>query len=229
VEITCFAIHNSVEEVPAQVYTERGTYSKDLALWSETDTYAIEIIDGNCTAPVVKAHTNSIIEVTGDRVRVTYKLGRSPIRYFRLPCPMDRIYSIRLLKDGQEVTLTSPKVNNLQAPFDTKKPASMQEIVVTLPEVEDGDYIAVALNGIHGEEAAYCIAEMEGTLTGFPDRAPAYHANVWEYCVAHSDRNYTYYLPLTADMSEKKIKIYTIFCDEKKTDIYGEVYLWPSH
>ncbi len=229
VEITCFAIHNSVEEVPAQVYTERGTYSKDLALWSETDTYAIEIIDGNCTAPVVKAHTNSIIEVTGDRVRVTYKLGRSPIRYFRLPCPMDRIYSIRLLKDGQEVTLTSPKVNNLQAPFDTKKPASMQEIVVTLPDIEDGDYIAVALNGIHGEEAAYCIAEMEGTLTGFPDRAPAYHANVWEYCVAHSDRNYTYYLPLTADMSEKKIKIYTIFCDEKKTDIYGEVYLCPSH
>ena len=229
VEITCFAIHEPVGEVLAQTYTERGSYSADLVSWQESSAATIEVVDGNCTAPVVKGSIHSIFHVKGDRVRVSYKLGGGNIRYFRLPCPMDRIYAIRLLKDGQEVALTSPRVSNLQAPFGAKIPVAMQEATITLPAVRDGDYVAVAMNGVHGDEGAYCVAEVDGRPVGFPDRAPAYHANVWEFCVTHADRNYTYYLPLTADMSGKEVRICALLCDGKHTDLRCDVWLCPKH
>lgn len=229
VEITCFAIREPIHEVPAQTYTERGSYSADLAAWQDTAAAEIAVLDDNCTAPVVKDSIHSIFEVTGARMRVTYKLGGTPIRYFRLPAPMDRIYTIRLLKDGREIVLTAPKANNLQAPFGARMPVAMQEASVTLPEVKDGDYIAVALNGIHGDEGAYCVAEVDGRLIGFPDRAPAYHANVWEFCVTHSDRNYTYYLPLTAGMSGKEVRIRALLCNSEHTDLTCDVWLCPKH
>ena len=229
VEITCFAIREPIHEVLAQTYTERGSYSADLAAWQDTAAAEIAVLDDNCTAPVVKDSIHSIFAVTGARMRVTYKLGGTPIRYFRLPAPMDRIYTIRLLKDGREIALTAPKANNLQASFGARMPVAMQEASVTLPEVKDGDYIAVALNGIHGDEGAYCVAEVDGRLIGFPDRAPAYHANVWEFCVTHSDRNYTYYLPLTAGMSGKEVRIRALLCNSEHTDLMCDVWLCPKH
>jgi len=229
VEITCFAIHEPIREVKAQIYTELGSYSSDMADWRNTASAEIAVLDHNHTAPAVKAWIHNIFTVAGDRVRVTYKLGSSPIRYFRLPSPMDRIYSIRLLKGGQEIALTTPKANNLQAPYGEKKPVAVRETTVKIPAVEDGDYIAVALNGIHGVEGAYCVAEVDGILLGFPDRAPAYHANVWEYRVIDTDRNYTYYLPLTAAMSGKEITIRVLLCDGEHTDLSCDVWLCPKH
>ena len=229
VEITCFAIREPVGEVPAQTYTERGSYSSDLALWQESGAAAVEILDRDCRAPVVKGSIHSIFYAEGDRVRVTYRLDGGEIRYFRLPHPMDRIYSIRLLKDGQELTLNSPAVNNLQAPYGAKNPVALQKAVVTLPEVRDGDYIAVAMNGIHGDEGAYCVAEVDGKRMGFPDRAPAYQSNVWEFCVTHSDRNYTYYLPLTADLSGKEVCIRALLCDSEHIDLACDVWVCPGH
>ena len=105
-----------------------------------------------------------------------------------------------------------------------------KETVVTLPNrIRDGDYIAVALNGVHGEEGAYCVAEMDGALMGFPDRAPAYRSNVWEFVVAHTDRNYTYYLPLTSSAAGKTVKFTALLCDKDHTDLDCDVWLCPRH
>ena len=229
VEITCFAIHDPITEVKTQIYPEQGSYSADLRHWQATAAAERDVLDNDCTAPAVKAGVHNMVTVTGDRVRVTYRLNGSPIRYFRLPTPMDRIYSVRLLKEGQEMSLTAPKANNLQAAYGVKTPVAMRGATVTLPEVKDGDYVAVALNGIHGDEGAYCTAEVDGRLLGFPDRAPAYLSNVWEFCVRHTDRNYTYYLPLDASMSGKQMTIRTLLCDGEHTDISCDVWLCPKH
>jgi hypothetical protein len=106
----------------------------------------------------------------------------------------------------------------------------MQEVTVTLPEaLRDGDYIAVALNGVHGEEGAYCVAELDGETVGFPDRAPAYRSNVWEFVVARSDRNYTYYLPLQSSAAGKEITVKVLLCDREHTDLSCDVWLCPRH
>ena len=229
VEITCFSIHQPVNEVKAQRLTRQGSYSADLMDWRETAPMETEVLNAEQTAPVVRAGIHTMFTVTGDRLKVSYKLDGAPVRYFRLPDPMDRIYSIRLLKDGQEIALTSPKVSNLQAPFGRKVPVAMQAGTVTIPAVQDGDYVAVALNGVHGREGAYCVAEVDGRLVGFPERAPAYNSNVWEFCVTHSDRNYTYYLPLTADMAGKELTLRVLLCDGDHTDLSCDVWLCPKH
>ena len=229
VEITCFAIHEPIPEVKTQIYPEQGSYSADLRHWPATVSAKQKVLDNECTAPVVKAGVHNMVTVTGDRVRVTYGLNGSPIRYFRLPSPMDRIYSVRLLKEGREIALTAPKANNLQAAYGAKLPVAMRAVTVTLPEVKDGDYVAVAMNGVHGDEGAYCTAEVDGRLLGFPDRAPAYISNVWEFCVRHADRNYTYYLPLNASMAGKQMTIRALFCDSEHTDVPCDVWLCPKH
>jgi hypothetical protein len=70
---------------------------------------------------------------------------------------------------------------------------------------------------------------MDGALMGFPDRAPAYSSNVWEFLVAPSDRNYTYYLPLKASMAGKTLTVTALLCDEAHTDVVCDAWLCPAH
>lgn len=229
VEIVCFAIDEPVPEVFAQQYPKSGTYSCNLAQWHDSGACCLSVVSESVTAPVVRNSVHTIYNVSGRQMKAEYPIGEGGIRYFRLPCPMDRIYSIRLLKDGHPLPLTSPTVSNLQAPWEKKTAAAVKSVTITLPDVSDGDYLAAALNGIHGREGAYCTAEWDGELHAFPDRAPAYMANNWEHCVRRTDRNCTYYLPLTKSMSGRKITVHTLFCDSDKTDVRCDLYLCPKH
>ena len=87
----------------------------------------------------------------------------------------------------------------------------------------------MALNGVHGVEGAYCVAELEEKLLAFPDRAASYASNMWEHHVDKQDENYTYYLPVEASMSNKTLKMYAMFCNENKTDVKCDIYLCPKH
>ncbi len=222
IEITCFA---GYEGLP-QLYPEKGSVSTDFADWRDTEPADVTVIKTGALSPVATQHYSYI---KGDMVKVCYKTAKTPLRYFRLPCPMDRIYSVRLLDNGKEITLKSPTANNLMPPYYAKKPVLVKEAEITLPTVHNGDYISVAINGEHGNEGAYCVLELDGNLKGFPERGPAYTTNVWEFCVEHHDKNYTYYLPLTEDMSGKRVKIITMLCDKDKTEVNAEVWLCPNH
>lgn len=227
VEITCFSIDEPVREVPKQQIQKQGTYSSDFIGWETSKDAQISTVTENVSVPVVTAASHFIKKVMGKRVRVTYPVGK--LRYFCLPQPMDRIYSIKLIKDGVELSLENPRVNNLQAAYEVKNVAAVKSCEFTLPEKCAGEYIAVALNGVHGVEGAYCVAEMDGQLIGFPDRASAYQANSWERYVGKSDANYTYYLPLEASMSGKRIKLYALFCNSDKTDVKCDIYICQIH
>ena len=68
----------------------------------------------------------------------------------------------------------------------------------------------MAVNGYHGYEGAWAGLKIDGEYVGCPDRAPSFTSNTWEYKSAGSDKNYTYYLPLTKDMAGKKIEAYVL-------------------
>ena len=92
---------------------------------------------------------------------------------------------------------------------------------------KEGDEVAKLQAAL--TELTYYTGEIDGKFFPFPDRATAYRSNVWEHFVTARDRNYTYYLPLDESMSGKEITVYTLFCDETKTDVKCDLWLCPKH
>ena len=101
---------------------------------------------------------------------------------------------------------------------------------VTLPEDKALSRIAVAVEGVHGTEGVYCVAEINGSLTGFPERAPGYKANQWEHRVLDSDKNNTFYMDIPDEYRGSSIKISAVFSDhEKAHNCSCDVYAIPDH
>ena len=231
IRILCFSADEPTAQVPAQLLPEAGTVSRDLKGWRSTAPAVVRVEEEDREDALLVDGVFRVDTIRGKMLEVSYKLDGAPVRYLRLPCPMDRIHAIRLLKDGQEIALRDPRANNLQAPFDARRPVGFLASEVALPEVRDGDYLAVAVNGVHGEEGVCCTAEIDGEVLGFPDRAPAYRANMWEYIVRHADRNYTFYLPLRKAQSGKTAAVRLLLCgkDQAADEWSVDVWLCPRH
>ena len=224
VEIDCFAADEPIAEVPAAVIPETGEFSDGYGCWTESGKAEISVKDPTFVSPAVKSSVHSILRVPGRLLTVRYPVGK--LRRFRLKKPMDRIYAIRFLKDGVEIPLESPFVNNLEPHPSVQSPAAVHKLTALLPEVCDGDYLAVAAEGVHGWESAWCAADLgTGEPVGFPARAPAFQSNVWEHLVTRRDRNHTFYLPLKASDSGKILSLYGILCDPEHTDVRFDVWL----
>ena len=231
VEIEYFKIESPIREVPEQVLPEVGELSADLKVWVETPLLENTTLN-ECKAPVVKFSFHTIEFADGTREKAVYSAESAkkiPARYFRLPEPMDRIYSIKIFDEsGEEIKTDSSKIhaNNMMAPYISKQIKSCEKLEIKMPEtidIEDGDYIAVAVNGEHGVESAYCAAidKTSGKPVGFTDRAVSYPINHWEHIVCQSDRNYTYYLNLSKENAGKEFIFYTLLtksADEVSVD-----------
>jgi len=234
-EIEYFRIGAPVREVPEQLLPKIGEVSADLKTWHKTPLFE-NISVGECKAPVVKFLVNTVEFADGTRERAVYSLDNAkkiPARYFRLPEPMDRIYSVKIFDEsGDEIKINLFKVhaNNMMAPYAAKQIKYAQKLEIKMPEtvtVEDGDYIAAAVNGEHGSECVYCAAfdKNNGNLLGFTDRAVSYPVNNWEHIVCASDKNYTYYLRLSKEDAGKELTFYTLLTNHKtaaaaKCDVY---------
>lgn len=94
-----------------------------------------------------------------------------------------------------------------------------------LNEIPKNSYLAIAINGEHGNEGAYAGLKIDGVYHGCPDRAPSFDSNTWECPVRKVDKNYTYFFPLTPDMKGKEIEVYTLAFNEGNTELSPEVYI----
>ena len=228
VEIDCFAPDEPIPEAPAVQIPSSGEYSVGYTGWTPTEDAEIAVKDPAFVSPAVKFSVHSIAEVKGRLLTVRYAAG--PLRRFRLKEPMDRIYAVRFLKDGREIRPARPFANNLEPHPSVLSPCAVRSLTVVLPAVAEGDKIAVAAEGKHGWECAWCAAEVlengeQSEPFGFPARAPSYQSNVWEHLLCKRDANYTFYLPLTAADSGKTLVLYGILCDPENTDVRFDVRL----
>ncbi len=216
-----------------QVIPAKGDVSCDLVNWNDVTIDHLDIVRHE-TVEVLIHSVHNIVERAGTRRRVYYGTT-GKMRYFRLPKPMDRVYKIALLKDGKELTLENPHVNNLLPSYRDRSPVCAAQTVtvnVSADDRKEGSYLSVALNGEHGREGAYAIAEIDGKLYSFPRRAPSYVSNVWECWAVRATqayKNYTYYLPVDESMVGKDIKIHVILMEEGKTDISTDVWLCDAN
>jgi hypothetical protein len=134
-------------------------------------------------------------------------------RYFRIDRSPIRLTEVEGYRGGVKVDRSQWHATNLFRSHAPKtKKAWKSEF--TLDHIEKGAYLCVALDGTHGVEGAWVGFKIDGQYVGAPDRAPSFNSNVWEYQVAKSDKNYTYYLPLTEDMAGKKIEAYVLGFNE---------------
>ncbi len=218
-----FVFRNSIQ---MQGPTGVCSYSADLADWNKTSVDSVYILRSEI-APVLVQDVHNVIEVKGKRKCVRYPLN-GQIRYFRMPCPLDRIYKIALIKDGKELVLQNPKANNLLPAGRKVEYAKEMQIKVPARDWKDGCYISVALDGKHGREGAYALLETNGVIHTAPDRAPSYQANGWEcppFRSVHQDHHYTYYFPIAKEMCDKDLTVRILGMDKEKSDYPVQVYL----
>lgn len=134
------------------------------------------------------------------------------VRYVRFaPCPI-RLNEVTGYKNGIAVNRDAWHASNLFKVYGSWNCVATQawKSEFVLNEIPEGAYLCIAINGEHGQEGAWAGLKIDGKYVGCPDRAVSFLSNTWEYRSANSDKNYTYYLPLTPDMVGKKIEAYVM-------------------
>ena len=229
VEIDFFSADAPTREVEAQKLTLTADFSVNLADWKNSGMVGMSVKKDNFVAKIIKFTAHTTYNLNGKLLTASYPIG-DKIRYLRIDNPVDRIYAVRLIKNGNEITLHSPKANNLQAYYRYKRIKEALSGEFVLPEYKAGSKLTVAVNGVHGEECVYCTAKIDGKLYGFPERAPDFKANQWEHAVCGSDKNNTFFLELPEGLAGKTIKIYALFTHGAKTNnIDCKAYISPKH
>lgn len=229
VEIEFFAGDYATREVETQKVPLVAEYSTDLTNWNSSAFVDMSVSDDDFTAKIIRFTAHTLYDLHGKKLVASYgNIGK--IRYLRIENPVDRIYAVRLIKDGKTIETPNAFANNMQAHYRFKKTAVIKSGTLTLPDCKSGSSVAVAVEGTHGEECVYCVAEIDGKLCGFPKRAPDYKANQWEHAVCGSDKNNTFFLELPEGMQGKEIKITAVFSDRRKAEnCVCNVYICEKH
>lgn len=228
VEIVAFAADEPTVEVPAQLMPDFAEFSEDLRAWNRSSKAEISELC-RYTQDVVKFGVHTIYPLEGKKLRFVYRCTENNFRYMRIPEPMDRIYSVKAYKNGEEIKLTGQTANDIQAPYYASKTKFKKCASVIIPEYREESRIAVAINGYHGNEGVFCTVEYDGNVKGFPFRAPEYKANMWEHLVCSEDYNNTFYFPLPEGMAGKTAKITAVFSRAEAIDTDCRVYLCDRH
>ena len=229
VEIECFATKTPTDEVLAFELPCYADISTNLRDWHcNTKFPETVVLEENYIQKTVHYNVHDIYELAGRRLKITYSFS-GKARYLRINRPMDRIFSVKLVKNGKYITPAAPRANILQAPFRYSNIKAVQSAEYTLPQITKPSKIAVAVEGKHGKEGVYCVAEIDGKTCGFPERAPDYSANMWEHYVHLTEENNTFYLPIDESLSGKKITVKALFINKSGIEIPCNVYLCVQH
>ncbi len=148
-----------------------------------------------------------------------------PIRYVRLPGSPEKVLEIEGYLAGKLVDRSRWRASNLFSQYRQVTPKEAFETSFTLNEIPKGSYLAIALNGKHGDEGAYAAIRVNGKPVGSPDRSISYRSNAWEYPVPTTQSNYTYYIPLTNDMIGARIDADVLVMKNGVSEFKPEVWI----
>jgi hypothetical protein len=148
-----------------------------------------------------------------------------PIRYLRIHGAPQRIAEVDAYLMGEKLDRSTWRASNLFHSY-RDHPAVYSWCLSFKPkEVAKNSYLAVALNGTHGNEGAYVALQVDGKCIGSPDRSVSFPSNTWEYFNVDSESDYTYYFPLEPRMIGKDIKIFVLILRDGKNAIKPEAWI----
>ena len=148
-----------------------------------------------------------------------------PVRYVRIHSNPDRILEIEGYFRGTKLDRSLWRASNLFSPYRSARARKAWSCSVTLDEIVPESYLAIAVNGNHGREGVYAAVRVDGKHIGAPDRAVSFPSNTWEYIVRSSSRNYTYYIPVTPEMTGKKIDVVVLGLNREIEELKPEVWI----
>ncbi len=229
VEIVYFDPKENVQnQTPKQRYSKKGEYSADLDVWKKAKKFDELIYEEHFTTKLVVERVNNVIDLEGSKKKAVFTIGDT-LRYFSLPNPMSRVFSVVAYVDGKAVEPNNPTANNLMAPYRRKKTKLCQKVTVSVPQQSDNTFLSVAVNGFFGYEGVYCVAECNGKYYGMTDRAPEFPVNTWQHEAMKTPSNNTYYMPVYEEMKGRAVTVYALF-NRLFTHIRSiDVYLCPKH
>ncbi len=166
----------------------------------------------------------TILILAGKEMVLPLEKG-NPIRYIRLPGSPERVVEIEGFLDGKRVDRSNWRASNLFSPYRSVPAQAAYANSFVLNDIPKGSYLAIALNGKHGDEGAYAAIRVNGKPFGAPDRSPSFRSNTWEYPVITTDSNYTYYIPLTPDMIGAKIDAVVMVMKNGVSEFKPEVWI----
>lgn len=213
---------------------EGGCFRLDLGKVTDVDRIVLRVPDEYSLQPLLNDEGN-YVEVSVDLIhweRLTYLAGKrmvielsKPVRYLRFRIFPDRIAEIEGYKGEQRLSMENWRASNLFAHPLKRKPVKAWKGRVRLEKFVKGGYLCIAVEGEHGIEGAYAALKVDGNYIGCPDRASSYPSNTWEYINARRDRGYTYYAPVTKEMTGKDIDVFVLAYDEEKSNLRPVVWV----
>lgn len=217
VVIEYFDIGHDIPEALRVRPSYEAHVSTDLGVWRDCALDGLETVRRETRDIPVKS-VHNLKKVDGTRRRALYAVD-GKVRYFRAPGLYSYMFKISLEKNGEEIALTSkPKASNLLPSYRTRPCVGYRTVELDIPANARRDaFVAVGMEGEHGKEGFYALAELDGVLYGCPDRAPSYLVNPWECPARTGEGNNTYYLPVADEMRGKRICIHIMEMTEKSS------------
>ena len=228
VEIVFFAADVPTREVPGQLIAINGEVSRDLTGWGAAPLQSVDVWQADVRIPVVRFSKHTIYETDGQLLRAVYPVNGT-LRYFRLAEPMDRIYHFRVLKDGKPLAIENAHANNMQAHYRKRPTKILKSGVLQLPDDCRDAFLAVAVEGEHGDEGVFCCACLDGEYLAPNKRAPDFKANIWEHKVCPASKYTTHYIPVPAEAAGKQILVHASFSRNDTAQIPCRVYFCRKH
>jgi hypothetical protein len=151
--------------------------------------------------------------------------SNKPVRYLRVDDSPDNIAEIEGYAGGTKLDRSKWRASNLFSQYVKAPAVAAWSLSFTLDEASKGSYLAIPVIGRHGRECAYAALRFDDGFIGAPDRSLSFPGNVWEYCTAESDSNYTYYVPVTAEMLNKKIDVVVLILKGGANDVKPELWI----
>ena len=151
--------------------------------------------------------------------------AHEPVRYLRIDDSPDHVAEVEGYRGATKLQRSKWRASNLFSPYAKAPAIAAWSLSFMLDEASEGSYLAIPVIDRHGRECAYAALRIEGKYFGAPDRSLSYPSNVWEYCSAESNSDYTYYVPLTKEMLNKKIDVVVLILKGGSNDVKPEVWI----
>jgi hypothetical protein len=169
--------------------------------------------------------TTAISKENNNDTIITEFPSDRPIRYLRIDDSPDQVAEIEGYRGDVKLDRSKWRASNLFGPYSKALVINAWSLSFELDEASEGSYLAIPVIGRHGRECAYAALRIDGKFIGAPDRCLSYPSNVWEYCNAESDSNYTYYVPVTKEMLNKRIDVVVLILRGGINDVKPEAWI----
>ena len=147
------------------------------------------------------------------------------VRYVRIQGAPRRLAEVYGYVGNVKIERTAWRASNLFTPYAANPAVAAWTGAFTLRELAPESFLAVAIEGEHGDEGAWAALRVDGKLVGAPDRAVSFPSNTWEYRNVEMEHGYTYLFPLTSDVIGKSIEVLVLGLEGGGSQLTPEVWL----